>query len=88
MDVLDSGILSLGPKLQEFEEKFAAYVGTSYACGVSSGTTGLHLAMIAAGVGEGDDVITPPFSFIASANCVLYVGATPVFADIDPVTYT
>lgn len=85
--VLKSGILSLGPKTVEFEEKFAKKIGTKYACAVSSGTSGLHLAMIAAGIGAGDEVITTPFSFIASANAILYVGATPVFVDIDPVTY-
>lgn len=85
--VLDSGNLSLGPKYKEFEEKFAKKVGTKYACSVSSGTAGLHLAMIAAGIKAGDEVITSPFSFIASSNAVLYVGAKPVFVDIDPVTY-
>ncbi len=86
-EVLRSGILSLGPKLEEFEKNFAKYVGAKYACAVSSGTAGLHLAMIAAGVGPGDEVITTPFSFVASANCILYVGAKPVFVDIDPITY-
>ncbi|MCZ7545731.1 MAG: DegT/DnrJ/EryC1/StrS family aminotransferase [Anaerolineae bacterium] len=78
--------LSLGPKLKQFEETFAAYVTARHGVGVSSGTSGLHLAMIAAGVGEGDEVITPSFSFIASANCVLYERGTPVFVDIDPLT--
>lgn len=87
LEVLSSGNLSLGPKYQEFEKKFAQKIGTKYACAVSSGTAGLHLAMIAAGIGPGDEVITSPFSFIASANCILYVGAKPVFVDIDPVTY-
>lgn len=85
--VLKSGILSLGPKTVEFEKKFAKKIGVKYACAVSSGTAGLHLAMLAAGVGPGDEVITTPFSFVASANCILYVGAKPVFVDIDPVTY-
>lgn len=85
--VLGSGYLSLGPKYKEFEKEFAKKVGTKYACAVSSGTAGLHLAMIAAGIGHGDEVITSPFSFVASANSVLYVGAKPVFVDIDPVTY-
>jgi perosamine synthetase len=87
MKVLDSGYLSLGPVYKKFEEEFARKIGTKYACAVSSGTAGLHLAMIAAGIKEGDETITTPFSFIASANCILYVGAKPVFVDIDPVTY-
>ena len=87
LEVLNSGNLSLGPKYTEFEEKFAKKIGTKYACAVSSGTAGLHLAMIAAGIGPGDEVITSPFSFVASANCVLYVGAKPVFVDIDPLTF-
>lgn len=87
LEVLDSGNLSLGPKYREFEEKFAKTIGTKYACSVSSGTAGLHLAMIAAGVEAGDEVITSPFSFIASANCILYVDAKPVFIDVDPITY-
>jgi perosamine synthetase len=86
IEVLRSGQLSLGPKLAEFERRFAEYVGAPYASAVSSGTAGLHLALRAAGVGPGDEVITSPFSFVASANAILYVGATPVFADIDPVT--
>ena len=63
-EVLDSGILSIGPKIEEFEKKFAETLGVKYACGVNSGTAGLHLAMLAAGVGEGDEVITSPFSFL------------------------
>lgn len=85
--VLRSGVLSIGPETVEFEKRFAKFVGTKYACAVSNGTTGLHLALIAAGIGEGDEVITSPFSFIASANSILYVGAKPVFVDIDPVSY-
>ena len=87
LEVLRSGDLSLGPKYKEFEEKFAEFIGTKYACAVSSGTAGLHLAMIAADIKKGDEVITTPFSFISSANCILYTGAKPVFADIDPITY-
>jgi len=87
LEVLRSGVLSIGPKVEEFEKKFAKFAGTKYACAVSSGTAGLHLAMIAAGIGPGDEVITTPFSFVASANVILYVGAKPVFVDIDPVTY-
>ncbi|MDP3792382.1 MAG: DegT/DnrJ/EryC1/StrS family aminotransferase [bacterium] len=86
-DVLSSGHLSLGPKHKEFEKKLAEKIGTRYACAVSSGTAGLHLAMIAANIKAGDEVITSPFSFVASANCILYVGAKPVFVDIDPLTY-
>jgi len=85
--VLRSGQLSIGPYLEKFEKEFAKRAGTRYACGVSSGTAGLHLALIAAGVGPGDEVITSPLSFIASANAALYIGAVPVFADIDPHTY-
>ncbi len=85
-EVLDSGILSIGPKVEKFEKKFAEIIGTKYACGVNNGTAGLHLAMLAAGVGEGDEVITSPFSFIASANSILYVGARPIFVDIEEKT--
>lgn len=85
--VLKSGFIAQGPKVAEFEEKFADYVGTKYAVAVSSGTTALHLALLAAGVGEGDEVITTPFSFAATGNSVLYTGAKPVFVDINPQTY-
>jgi perosamine synthetase len=85
--VLNTDNLSLGPKYREFEKKFAEKLGAKYACAVSSGTAGLHLAMLACGIGAGDEVITTPFSFVASANCILYVGAKPVFVDIDPLTY-
>ncbi len=85
--VLRSGVLSIGPEVVAFEKQFARYVGTKYACAVSNGTTGLHLSLIAAGIGEGDEVITSPFSFIASSNSILYVGAKPIFVDIDPVSY-
>ncbi len=87
VDVLKSGQLSLGPYLKEFEEMTASYVGSRYGIGVNSGTSALHLAVIAAGIGEGDLVLTTPFSFIASANCILFEGATPVFVDIDPITF-
>ncbi|HUA74305.1 MAG TPA: DegT/DnrJ/EryC1/StrS family aminotransferase [Solirubrobacteraceae bacterium] len=86
IEVLRSGQLSLGPKLGEFERLFAERVGAPHASAVSSGTAGLHLALRAAGVGPGDEVVTSPFSFVASANAVVYCGATPVFADVDPVT--
>jgi dTDP-4-amino-4,6-dideoxygalactose transaminase len=88
LEVLDSGTLALGPRLARFEEAFAAHVGTRHAVGVSSGTAALHLCMLAAGVGDDDPVITSPFSFVASANCILYVRGRPVFVDIDPVTLT
>ncbi|MEA3345145.1 MAG: DegT/DnrJ/EryC1/StrS family aminotransferase [Chloroflexota bacterium] len=84
--VLGTPRLSMGPMLQRFEAAFADFIGTKHAVALSSGTAGLHLALIAAGVGEGDMVITTPFSFIASANCILYTGAVPVFVDIDPRT--
>ncbi|HEU0249313.1 MAG TPA: DegT/DnrJ/EryC1/StrS family aminotransferase, partial [Solirubrobacteraceae bacterium] len=86
IEVLRSGTLSLGPKVQEFERLFAERVGAGHASAVSSGTAGLHLALRAVGVGDGDEVITSPFSFVASANAALYERARPVFADIDPVT--
>jgi perosamine synthetase len=86
IEVLRSGQLSLGPRVEEFERLFAERVGAPFASAVSSGTAGLHLALRAVGVGEGDEVITSPFSFVASANAALYEGARPVFADIDPVT--
>lgn len=82
-DVLRSGRLSLGPTIDRFEEAFAEVVEAPYAAAVSSGTAGLHLLCAAAGVGPGDEVVTSPYSFVASANCALYEGATPVFADID-----
>jgi perosamine synthetase len=84
--VLRSGQLSLGPRLEEFEHAFARRVGAAHACAVSSGTAGLHLALRAVDVAEGDEVVTSPFSFVASANAVLYERARPVFADIDPLT--
>jgi perosamine synthetase len=84
--VLRSGALSLGPLLAEFETAFSAAVGAPFGSAVSSGTAGLHLALRAVGVSDGDEVITTPFSFVASANVALYERALPVFADIDPVT--
>jgi len=86
LDVLRSGRLSLGSTIDRFEEAFAEAVEAPYAAAVSSGTAGLHLLCIAAGVGPGDEVITSPYSFVASANCAIYEGATPVFADIDSRT--
>jgi perosamine synthetase len=86
LEVLRSGQLSLGPRVPEFEQAFAARVGAGWGSAVSSGTAGLHLALRAVGVGDGDEVVTSPFSFVASANAAIYERATPVFADIDPVT--
>ncbi len=79
--------LSFGPRVPEFENALAQYVGRKYGVAVNSGTSALHLCMIAAEIGPGDEVITTPFSFISTTNCILMVGATPVFADIDPDTY-
>jgi len=86
LDVLRSGRLSLGPALGQFEEAFAARIGVAHASAVSSGTAGLHLALRAVGVTDGTEVVTSPFSFVASANVAVYERARPVFADIDPVT--
>src|ERR1019366_8244658 len=82
-DVMRTARLSLGPKLEEFENAVAAYTGAAYAVAVNSGTSGLHLCMRAIGIGEGDEVIVPSFSFIAVANAVRYERAIPVFVDID-----
>jgi len=87
LEVLRSGWLSLGPTGPRLESLFAEAVGAPYCAAVSSGTAGLHLCMRLAGVGAGDEVITSPYSFVASANCAIYEGATPVFADIDPLTF-
>jgi perosamine synthetase len=86
LEVLRSGQLSLGPRVPAFERAFAERVGARHASAVSSGTAALHLAVRAVGVSEGDEVVTSPFSFVASANAIVYERATPVFADIDPVT--
>ncbi|HVV57996.1 MAG TPA: DegT/DnrJ/EryC1/StrS family aminotransferase [Gaiellaceae bacterium] len=87
LEVLRSGWLSLGPMGARFEALLAEAAGARHCAAVSSGTAGLHLCMHIAGVGPGDEVITSPYSFVASANCAIYEGATPVFADIDPQTY-
>jgi dTDP-4-amino-4,6-dideoxygalactose transaminase len=87
MAVLDSGMLAQGPRVKEFEARFAAYCGTAHGVATSSGTTALHAALLAHGIGPGDEVLTTPFTFIASANSILYTGADPVFVDIDPLTY-
>jgi perosamine synthetase len=86
LEVLRSGRLSLGPTIDRFEQLLAERVGAPYAAAVSSGTAGLHLLCHIAGIGAGDEVITSPLSFVASANCFIVEGATPVFADVDPVT--
>lgn len=86
LEVLRSGQLSLGPMLSRFERDFAAWIGSDDAVAVSSGTTALHLGVRALGWGPGDEVVTSPFSFVSSANCLLYENVTPVFCDIDPVT--
>ena len=82
-----SGWVSQGPQVAEFEREFAAFVGATHACAVSNCTTALHLALVGADIGAGDEVITASHSFIATANCIRYVGATPRFADVDPRTY-
>lgn len=87
LEVLDSGMLAQGPKVRELESRFAGLVGARNAVAVSSGTAALHLALLAHGVGPGDEVITTPFTFIATVNAILFVGATPVFVDIEPDTF-
>ena len=87
VDVLSSDYLTCGPKISEFEKKLCDYTGAKYAVAVSNGTAALHCACLAADIGPDDEVITTPLTFAASANCILYCGATPVFADIDPETY-
>jgi perosamine synthetase len=88
LEVVRSGQLSLGPKLDQFETDFAGWLGDGYAVAVSSGTAALHLGVRAMGWGGGDEILTSPLSFVASANCLLYEDAIPVFCDIDPVTLT
>ena len=87
-EVLESGQFALGPPVTAFEEAFASYCGTAEAVGVNSGTSALHLALLAAGVGPGDEVITVPFTFVASIAAIEYAGARPVFVDVDPDHYT
>lgn len=87
INTLKSDYLTTGPKIKEFEEKVAAYTKTQYAVAIANGTAALHAACFAAGIGPGDEVITTPITFAASANCILYCGAKPIFADIDPRTY-
>lgn len=86
-DVLHSDFITCGPKVEEMERALESYTGAKYAVAVSNGTAALHCACIAAGIGEGDEVITTPLTFAASANCALYCGAKPVFADVNPDTY-
>jgi perosamine synthetase len=86
VEILKSDWLTTGPKIAEFEERFAAWLGTRHAVSFSSGTAALHGAAFAAGLGPGDEAITTPMTFCATANCILYQGATPVFADVSPDT--
>jgi perosamine synthetase len=86
MEVLDSGMIAQGPRTKAFEDGFAQMCGASHAVASSSGTTALHIALLAHGIGSGDEVVTSAFTFIASANSALFVGARPVFVDIDPTT--
>lgn len=87
IDVLKSGVIAEGPRVKEFEEEFARYVGVDHAIAVNSGTAALHVALLAGDIGKDDEVITTPFTFIATANAVLFTGGRPVFADIEPDTY-
>ena len=86
-EVLNSGMIAQGPKVEEFELAFSEYTGSEYAAAVNSGTAALHIALLAHGIGKEDEVITSPFSFIATANSILYTGAKPIFADIEPDTF-
>lgn len=88
LGVLASGHFVLGPEVAAFEEEFAAYCGTRFAVGVNTGTSALHLALLAADIGPGDEVVTTPFTFTASVAAIRYTGATPVFVDIDPESFT
>jgi dTDP-4-amino-4,6-dideoxygalactose transaminase len=87
MNVMKSGTIAEGPRVKEFEEAFAGYVGAGHAVAVNSGTAALHVALLAKGIGKGDEVITTPFTFIATANSILFTGAKPVFADIEEETF-
>ena len=87
LEVIDSGMLAQGPRVEAFEEAFASMCGVQHAIATSSGTTALHLTLLAAGIGPGDEVITSPFTFISSTNSILYTGARPVFVDINPTTF-
>ena len=87
VEVLKSGMLAQGQQVEKFQEEFSNYTEAKHGIATSSGTTALHTALLAAGIGPGDEVITTPFTFAATANSILYTGATPVFADIDPKTF-
>ncbi len=87
VNVMRSGMIAEGPRVKEFEDEFKAYIGTEHAVAVNSGTAALHVALLAKGIGPGDEVITTPFTFIASSNSILFTGAKPVFADIEPETF-
>lgn len=87
LEVMDSGMLASGSYVNEFENNFSSYIGTEYGIATTSGTTGLHVALKAAGIEEGDKVLTTPFTFIASSNSILYCGAEPVFVDVRPDTF-
>ena len=87
LDILDSGMLAQGKKVKEFEEKFAEYIGTKHAIATSSGTTALHLVLLASGIKNGDEVITTPFTFISTTTSILFCNAKPTFADINPKTF-
>jgi dTDP-4-amino-4,6-dideoxygalactose transaminase len=86
VEALESGWLTTGPRVATFEREFAAYVGAEHALGLNSCTAALHLSLLAAGVGQGDEVVTSPLTFCATANAIIHAGATPVFADVDPIT--
>ncbi len=88
VEVLKSGMIAQGPKVSEFEKKFSTWVDAEYGIATNSGTSALHVALLSCGIGSGDEVITTPFTFIASGNSIVYTGAKPVFADIDLNTYT
>jgi dTDP-4-amino-4,6-dideoxygalactose transaminase len=88
VEVLKSGMIAQGPKVSEFEKEFASWVDADYGVATNSGTAALHVALLACGIGAGDEVITTPFTFIASGNSIVYTGAKPVFGDIDLDTYT
>src|ERR1700680_4529687 len=88
LGVLESAQYVLGEQVSNFEKEFAVYCGVSEAIAVNSGTSALHLALLAAGIGPGDEVITVPFTFVATVAAIRYTGATPVFVDVDPVTLT
>lgn len=87
VSVMRSGMIAEGPRVKDFEDAFKSYIGTEHAVAVNSGTAALHVALLAKGIGPGDEVITTPFTFIASSNSVLFTGAKPVFADIVPETF-